>query len=197
MKLYHQKMAALLAALMLGCVSCFAKQVGVKTNLLYDATASPSIGGEIRVAPRWSVEVSGSLNGWDMSGGKKWRHWEVQPEVRYWLCEALHGHFFGAHLLGGQYNVGHLGWNNKILGIDFKSLHDNRYQGWAVGGGFNYGYSWLLGRHWNLEAEIGVGYLYTRYDTYRCAGCGKKIDAGRHKNYFGPTEAAINIVYIF
>ena len=54
----------------------------------------------------------------------------------------------------------------------------------------------MLGKHWNLEAEIGVGYAYTRYDKYMCPRCGSKVGSGHH-NYFGPTKAAINLVYLF
>lgn len=63
--------------------------------------------------------------------------------------------------------------------------------------GVAYGYSWLLGKHWNLEAEIGIGYVYTRFDVYECAGCGRKTETKRHHNYFGPTKAAVNLVYVF
>lgn len=180
-----------------GMLPARAQQVGVKTNLLYDATASPSLGAEIRLAPKWSVELTGSLNGWTMGGERRWKHWMVQPEARYWFCEALHGHFVGVHLAGGQYNVGGWGFDKTILGIDFGGLRHTRHQGWGAGGGINYGYAWILGKHWNLEAEIGVGYVYAKYDTFQCAGCGRKVASGQHKNYFGPTEAALNIVYIF
>ncbi len=33
------------------------------------------------------------------------KHWLVHPEFRYWLCERFNGHFFGVHLLGGEYNI--------------------------------------------------------------------------------------------
>ena len=80
--------------------------VALKTNLLYDATLTVNAGAEIAVAPRWSVDLSGNINAWTMSAGKRWKHWLVQPEARYWFCDALAGHFVGVHLLGGQYNVG-------------------------------------------------------------------------------------------
>lgn len=176
---------------------CRSQQIGIKTNLISDATASPGIGAEISVAPRWSLEVTGSLNAWDMPSERKWKHWLIEPEVRYWFCEALHGHFVGMHLLGGQYNIGGFGFDGKLFGIDFNTLRDTRRQGWAAGGGINYGYAWMLSKHWNLEAELGVGYLFTVYDVYKCAGCGKMTDRDVTRHYFGPTELAINLEYIF
>ena len=85
----------------------------------------------------------------------------------------------------------------KFLGTDFSGLTDHRYQGWAAGAGLAYGYSWMLGKHWNIEAEIGIGYVYTKFDVYECAGCGKKTQTDRHHNYFGPTKAAVNLIYVF
>lgn len=33
------------------------------------------------------------------------KHWLVQPEARYWFCEAFNGHFLALHALAGQFNV--------------------------------------------------------------------------------------------
>ncbi len=174
-----------------------AQDVALKTNLLYDATLTVNIGGEIAVAPRWSIDLSGNFNGWTFNDARRWKHWLVQPELRYWLCSTIGGHFFGVHALGGQYNVGHIHNSIKFLGTDFSGLTDHRYQGWAAGAGLAYGYSWMLGKHWNIEAEIGIGYVYTKFDVYECAGCGKKTQTDRHHNYFGPTKAAVNLIYVF
>ena len=121
----------------------------------------------------------------------------VQPEARYWFCDRFVGHFVGLHALGGQYNIGGLKNSFSFLGTDFSKLSDRRYQGWMAGAGLAYGYSWMLGKRWNLEAEIGVGYVYTRYDSYPCAKCGTKIEKNKAGHYIGPTKAAINLVYSF
>ena len=107
------------------------------------------------------------------------------------------GHFVGAHALGGQYNVGNLDNNLSFLGTDFSGISDNRYQGWFGGLGLVYGHSWILNKHWNLEALFGFGWVYTRYDVYPCAHCGTKVAEDKSHNYIGPTKAAINLVYTF
>ena len=177
--------------------SLSAQDFALKTNIISDALLSPNLGAELTVAPRWSIDLSGQLNAWNLDNGKKWKHWLVQPEARYRFCEATNGHFLGFHALGGEYNFGHIDLPFKFLGSNFKKLKDNRYQGWFAGAGVAYGYSWALGKHWNLEAEIGLGWVYTRYDVYECEGCGRKTESGRHHNYVGPTKAAINLVYVF
>ncbi len=174
-----------------------AQEIGIKTNLVSDALLNANIGAEMRLSPKWSIDLSGDFNFWDLSHDRKWKHWTVMPEARYWLCDALGGHFLGAHLLGGEFNVGNLDLPFSFLGSDFRQLRDNRFQGWRAGVGIAYGYSWLLSKHWNLEAEIGIGYVYARYDRFECADCGRKVESNRSHHYFGPTKAAINLVYVF
>lgn len=174
-----------------------AQEIGIKTNLVSDALLNANIGAEMRLSPKWSIDITGDFNFWDLSHDRKWKHWTVMPEARYWLCDAMGGHFFGAHLLGGEFNVGNLDLPFSFLGTDFRQLRDNRFQGWQAGVGIAYGYSWLLSKHWNLEAEIGIGYVYARYDRFECADCGRKVESDRSHHYFGPTKAAINLVYVF
>ena len=76
-----------------------------------------------------------------------------------------------------------------------KETADHRYQGWATGLGISYGYSWILGKRWNIEATIGFGYAYSNYDKYDCATCGR-FKGSQDKHYFGPTKAGISLIYI-
>ncbi|MDE6190717.1 MAG: DUF3575 domain-containing protein [Muribaculum sp.] len=174
-----------------------AQNVAVKTNILYDALLNVNAGVEVGLAPRWTAEISADYNSWTLSHDRKWKHWFLQPEVRYWFCERFSGHFVGAHLIGGQYNVGGLKNGINFLGTDFSKLSDRRYQGWFAGAGIAYGYSWILDLHWNVEAEIGLGWTYSRSDVYPCATCGTKLAEGKPHNYVGPTKAAINLIYTF
>ena len=68
------------------------------------------------------------------------------------------------------------------------------YEGYFYGGGVSVGHQWLLSKHWSLEASVGVGYAHWVYDKYRCVNCSPKIKSG-HKNYVGPTKAAVSLVY--
>lgn len=192
------KTVIFLTALLSGaCFSMRAQEVAIKTNVLYDIAATVNAGVEFGLAPKWTLDISGNYNGWTLSGGRKWKHWLVQPEARWWVCDKFAGHFLGVHAHGGQCNVGNLKNNIRFLGTDFSKLSDRRYQGWFAGAGVAYGYSWILGRHWNLEAEIGAGWIYTRYDVFPCAACGTRLASGLSHNYFGPTKAAVNLVFVF
>jgi hypothetical protein len=70
-----------------------AQELAVKTNLLYDATTTGNIGVEAGLSKKWTLDVSGNLNPWTFSNNKKIKHWMVQPEARYWLCEKFNGQF--------------------------------------------------------------------------------------------------------
>lgn len=177
--------------------SAYAQKAAVKTNLLYDATTTLNLGVEVGIAHRWTIDLSGNLNPWTFSDNTKWKHWLIQPEARYWLCERFNGHFLGAHVLGGIYNIGNVGGGFKFLGTDFGQLADHRYEGWMLGAGIAYGYQWMLSRRWSMEAEIGIGYIYTRADKYECPRCGEKLEDNEPHNYFGPTKAAVSLIYVF
>ncbi|MDE6027189.1 MAG: DUF3575 domain-containing protein [Muribaculaceae bacterium] len=195
-----KKYSKLLTVIAVAAASAFPAAAGdfaVKTNLLYDATASVNLGVEFGIARQWSLDISGDLNFWNIDG-KRWRHWFAQPEFRYWFCHRSIGHFIGLDLHGGQYNMGKFGVDGfKFIGTDFGNLKDRRYQGWFAGAGIAYGYSWAFSEHWGMEAEIGIGWAYSRYDAYKCESCNKKIINNAAHNYFGPTKAAINLVYNF
>lgn len=173
-----------------------AQKAALKSNLIGDVLLSPNIAAEFGMAPKWTFDISGEFNFWNV-GDKKWKHWVVQPEFRYWFCERFSGNFIGFHFLGGQYNFGHIKNGINFLGSDFGKLTDLRYQGWGAGAGLVYGHAWILSDHWNLEAEIGIGWIYTRYDVYPCAECGTVLEKDKDHNYFGPTKLALNFVYTF
>lgn len=192
----RKRIALLFVAILAAAGTASAQNVGLKTNILSDGLLSPNLGIEAALSTHWSLDVSGQINFWTVNT-HKWKHWLVQPEARYWFCERFAGHFLGFHALGGEFNFGHIKNNASFLGSDFSKLTDLRYQGWGAGAGIAYGYAWILGKHWNLEAELGVGWIYTRYDVFPCTECGSKLESDRNHHYFGPTKAALNLVYLF
>lgn len=185
----------MLGAIAATALSASAQEVALKTNLLYDGFASPSLGVEVGIAPKWTFDLSANTNYWSVNK-HEWKHWEVTPEFRYWFCEKFQGNFIGVNVMGGMYNFANIGGLKKFLNNDFTQLKDNRIKGWGVGAGIVYGHTWVLGTHWNLEAEIGIGWIYTRYDKFDLK-TGEKLRDNAVHNYVGPTKAAINLEYVF
>lgn len=196
MRIKHLFTLCAAVAALLAPRAASAQNVGIKTNLINDIALSPNIGVEVGVAPKWTLELDAELNLWKVDG-RSWKHAYLMPEARYWLCQRFAGHFFALHAIGGTYNFGNLNIPIDFLGSNYHKLKDQRYQGWAAGAGIAYGYAWPVHKHWNIEAEIGIGWMYTRFDSYPCAVCGTKLDNNKPHNYFGPTKFAVNVEYIF
>ncbi|MBQ2416151.1 MAG: DUF3575 domain-containing protein [Alistipes sp.] len=171
-----------------------AQNVGLKTNLLYWATTSPNLGLEIGMGEQTTLDISAGFNPFKFSHSRQWKHWLVQPEFRYWTCERFNGHFLAAHLIGGGYNLCNL---SAFPFSIWEGLDDARYKGHTFGGGIAYGYAWMLGKHWNLEAEVGVGYAHSWYDRYTGEDYNQKVVDSGNKNYWGITKLAISFVYLF
>ena len=101
----------LLAALMLTYTistygqdkSHYMPKFAIKTNALYWATTTANLGFEVGLSKNLTLDVSGNYNPWKFSDHKQIKHWLVQPELRYWLCERFYGHFFGLHAHYAEY----------------------------------------------------------------------------------------------
>lgn len=188
-----QRILQRLGALMLASILCLnlnAQHAAVKTNLLYDATLTPNLGVELGLGRKSTMQVLYSLNLWKhpLNNDKMWKHWQLLGEYRWWPCSKFNGHFIGVHAMGGEFDMQKVRF--KLPFYNWPSdLRDKRYEGWNAGGGFTYGYQWILGRHWNLEASLGVGYQYISYKRYPCAECGTTEESG-HKHYFGRQTGA-------
>lgn len=172
-------------------VSLYAQEVGIKNNLLYDATLTPNLGLEIGLGKKSTLDINVGYNPFTFSDMKKFKHWLVQPEYRFWTCEKFNGTFFGIHAHGGEFSVARL----KLPFGAFPSLRDHRYEGYFFGGGISVGYQWILSKRWNIETSIGAGYAHIKYDKFPCPDCGPKIKSD-HFNYWGVTKATISLIYI-
>jgi hypothetical protein len=163
----------------------------VKTNLLYDATATINLGVEFRLSDRTSLDIPVNYNGWTFSDNRKWKHYLIQPELRWWPRGTFRGHFWGVHGHFARYNVG------GLPDPPFpKVVHTHRLDGRLAGAGLSYGYRWNFDRRWAMEATIGAGYAYLSHDKYPCDPCGEKIGTGE-KHWFGPTKAGISLIRSF
>lgn len=181
-------------------ILCFSQEIrtpfsaastGVKTNLLYDLTSTINLGVEFRTAAKYSLDISANYNPWTFSNNKKLKHFLIQPELRYWTCEAFNGHFFGLHALYARYNIGGV----RLPFFPADTFRGIRYQGNLYGAGISYGYQWYLSPRWNLEATLGLGYVRLDYSAYECHTCGRELYQS-NKNYLGPTKAGISLIYI-
>lgn len=185
--MWCRRIIILFIAIVSSCSFVSAQKVALKTNLLMDATASVNLGIEFKAGERTTIHIPGSLNAWDFSSDRKFKHIAVQPSFRWWTCQPFSGHFFGVHGHYANYNVGGIGPVSK--------LKDHRYEGWLAGGGVDYGYNWILSDRWSLEGTVGAGYAYLSYDKYPCGKCQPASDH-KNKHYFGITKLGLSLVFL-
>ena len=172
-----------------------AQQVSVRTNLLYWATGTPNAGVEVKLHDRWSLGVHGGYNpflyrSWQDEAGNTYNpkmiHWTVMPEAKFWFCKTFERSYLGLHGVYGEFNVGAL----RII----PKLKHERYWGNMYGVGLSYGYQLPLGKRGGVEFSIGAGWVRINYNRCDAWVCG--ADLGKaHRNYFGPTKAAITFSY--
>ena len=95
------KKILILILLMSGCfiLESYAQKVTLKSNLLYDATATMNLGLEFGLARKWTLDVPVNYNPWKPDNGRRLRHWGIQPEIRYWFCERFNRTFIGLIML--------------------------------------------------------------------------------------------------
>jgi hypothetical protein len=157
----------------------------VKTNVAYLAATVANLGVEYRFGDHYSVDLPVIYSPYTVARDYRLRFLAVQPEFRYWLGNPMRGHFFGAHLNIGAFNIS----------VDKK----NRYQSpdGFYGAGLSYGYALPFARHWGAEFTVGAGYVHTKYDAYYNIPNGARYEKGIPYNYWGLTKVGINLVYRF
>ncbi len=175
-----------------------AQEVAIKTNLLYDATATPSLGVEFGIGKQWTMDISGNYNGgWNPYGGALYENLLIQPEFRYWFCNRFAGHFVAFHFHGGTYRVGSIPNEYIILGSNFYELTDYTFDGSFFGAGVAYGYDVVLGKHFNLEFELGFGFAYTTCSKLKNGSLEPVGNKSETHYYIGPTKGSMALVYLF
>ncbi|MDD6209748.1 MAG: DUF3575 domain-containing protein [Bacteroidales bacterium] len=154
-----------------------AQRLSLKTNALYWLTLSPNLSLEAVVSSHSTVGLSGAFNAWTIGSLPSIKFAMVQGDYRYWFRAPMSGHFIGGTLLYSYINP---------------TFNCVRREGYAAGIGPTYGYAWILGKHWNLEAYIGFGYLYTKYSRYDHG----LYEGVQYKHLFAPLSIGATVSYI-
>ncbi|MDE6002054.1 MAG: DUF3575 domain-containing protein, partial [Prevotella sp.] len=63
--------------------------------------------------------------------------------------------------------------------------------------GLSYGYMWPIGRCLSLEAGVGAGYMYTRYEEYKPFDGHYLYQRTKTLNYFGPLKLKFSLAWRF
>ena len=161
-------------------LSIYSQKIAVKTNLLEWATISPNISAEVVVCPTMSLDLTASFNKWTPFANAKFDHLRIQPEIRYWFQRPMAQHFLGFTLLYIDYDM-------KSKGV----CHD----GQAVGGGFTYGYDFVLSKRWNLELTAGVGTI-CRFERRYDEGSAYPVSTNNKGWCLIPVKLGVTLSYV-
>lgn len=172
--------------------SPFRPLLALKTNLLFDLAAAFNFEVEVPFGKerRWSIMVE------DWFPWYVWHHnsrayevWTAGAELRKWFgrCKPTHpvltGTFLGLYGAGGKYDV---------------EWHSKGYQGEFASFGLTIGHSWVLSKHWNMEASLSAGTVFGPRRRYHGEFGDSHLiwQRNSHLNYWGPTKAKLSLVWI-
>ena len=132
----------LVTVVLLGSFEGKAQRAAVSTDMLQWALVSPNLGFEIALSQHNAFAFSASACPVKVSDRLSVTHVTVSPEYKYWFKMPFFGHYAGADLLYSSYEVG-------------GSLYART--GNLLAACANYGYSFIIGRRWNIVPHAGAG----------------------------------------
>jgi hypothetical protein len=182
---YRKYMAvfAICTVSVLSSLTTSAQIFSVRANALSAFAATVDVGAEVSVADKWTVGVAGCYNP-VRTVRFSTSFYAVRMECRYWLYESFIGHFFGTHIVYANYDIGRV---------------RRRYDGYAVGSGFSYGYSWMLSERWNVTLHAGIG-VFRSKDIRRDFTVGDWDDeyVYRYRRWMLlPSDIGVSFSYLF
>lgn len=157
----------------------------VRTNVLYDAFLLPTLGVEWRVNRDLGIKLDGSLSWWGGKQGKVQKIWLLNPEVRWYLLDTKR-FYVGLSGSYGEYNIYKGGIVSKNTG----------YQGKLWNAGLTAGYQLYLSHNFSIDFNLGLGYTRSEYDSFGMTdGVRVYKEKDKTKNFWGPTQAGISLIW--
>lgn len=175
--------------------------LAVKTNMLYDALTLANYSIEVPFNERFSALWYHQFPWWRWGKADNQycvRFLSIGGEARWWFKpqprlqngksiqrDRLMGHFVGVYAESGKW--------------DFEFGRSVCHQGEHWSAGLSYGYSMPLGRRFNIEFSVSVGYASIAYRKFAPSEDYEILwrDPVKHGrwNYFGPTKLQVSLVY--
>lgn len=168
----------------------------LKTNLLYDAVTLLNYSVEVPIGKHFSALLYHQVPWWTWGQNNHEyciRFMSLGTEAKWWFWrgvestnrrDKLTGHYLGVYAESGKWDFQ---WKRSIC---------TQGEHWSVG--LSYGYAMPIGKYFNLEFSLSVGYASIPYRGYIPNEDYSVLwrDASRQGrwNYFGPTKAQVSLV---
>lgn len=171
------------------CARATAQNASISTNLIsYVNLGTMNLETSYALAQHWSINAGMKYNPFTFPAGedgstKQNRQQTYALGARYWPWHIYSGWWTAAKAQYQEYNVG-----------GFKTEETD--EGERYGGGLAAGYTYMLGRHFNLEFGAGVWAGKDNYTTYACPSCGRTIDSG-NRYFVMLNDVLLSLSYVF
>ena len=160
----------------------------LKTNLLYDMALIPNLGVEFHLGKGWALGLDYNHAWWSLADKNYfWRVYGGGIDVRKYFGKAsavrpLSGHHLGLFVQAFTYDI-ETGGRGQMSDLTYS-------------GGLEYGYSLPVGKAFNIDFGIGLGYAGGEYKVYDPEDDCYVWKETRLRHYMGPTKAEISLVWI-
>lgn len=175
------------AALLLLSGAAAAQNLGVSTNLAdYADFGTLNVGASYAPGGHWTLEALVKYNPFTYGDGENLllaRQRTFAAGMRYWPW----------HVFSGWWLSGRLQYQEFCRGgiRSPETAEGDRY-----GGVLGAGYSYMLGKHFNLDFGFGVRAGYELSVSYACQSCGATLrEAGKY--FVIPDDFVLSVSYIF
>lgn len=168
----------------------------LKLNGPLTLAGSPNLGYEHQLNNRLSI--AGDVFWLPYMSDKHeevFRSLQITSELRYYFKETedrslARGWYLGGYLMYGDFNIGLYRHNNMDMSF--------RRAGWGVSGGVAGGWKYQFNKRWQMDINMGVGYVHMRYHKYKLGGAYRHHPIGgwRQSKWIGPTRFSISFGYI-
>lgn len=159
----------------------------LKTNLLYDALLVPNISAEIPLSANWSMGM-GCWYTW-LSNNSRHRYWRTYGgEIS---ARKYFGHQASLCPLTGH----HVGIASQMGMYDIEFGHRGYMSDFSYTAGFEYGYTFPMGRRISLDLSLGMGYMGGKYKAYDPIDTHYVWQETKSKKWLGPVRAEISLAY--
>ena len=174
----------------------------IKTNFLLWGVVAPNIEVEVPLGRRnrWSLELE-YFHPWFVwnKNAHASQFLNLGAEIRYWLGRRRYHRWLDGWHIGLAAATGYYDWEWK---------KHKGYQGEYINTYLNIGYQHRWGRHWGIDAGIGLGMVASKYRQYYGSSTWPEhhleewdrhlmYQRSDHFVFWGATHVNVSIVYLF
>ena len=162
-----------------------AQKFSVATNLVdYANLGTLNVDVSYALSRNWSVTAGAKYNPFSYHAGEllnKQRTFSLG--ARWWPWHIYSGFWLSSKAQYMEFRRG---------GFESRQTQEGDAYGLGIGGG----YSYMLGKHINVEAGLGFWGGYRTYSVYDCPRCGTTREQGG-RAFIMPNDIILSVAYVF